>query len=113
MIVHSTAARGPASTSEIGGQSVDEHSDGMRKAQPLEAPALFLARATRRTRRQAKGTFVVGTRRRIPLGRSASIANGSLGACSGTRTVTGRNAGGAAALGRSARSMSQSRRFQF
>jgi hypothetical protein len=55
----------------------------------------------------------VGIRRRIPLGRSASIGGGSAAVCSTTRKVTGRNAGGAGRAGRqSARSMSRRRRFQ-
>jgi hypothetical protein len=78
---------------EVSGMCVKEHSDGMREADHLEPPELALAPARARTRRQANRTFAVGMRRRIPLGRSASI-----GACwwasrSTRRTVTGRKSG--------------------
>ena len=39
---------------EIGGRSVEEHSDGMREADHREPPESVLARATARMRRQAK-----------------------------------------------------------
>jgi hypothetical protein len=84
---------------EISGLSVEEHSDGMREAQHLEPPVSVRARATMWMRRQAKRVSVVGMRRRTPLGKSASIASGSLGEYSGMRTVTGRKAGDAAAVG--------------
>ena len=78
---------------------MEEHSDGMMEAQHFESPELVLAPATTRTRRQANRAFAVGIRSRTPFGKSASIVSGSLNTYSGTCTVTGRNAGGAATAG--------------
>src|SRR5579859_5808214 len=98
---------------KIGGRSVEEHSDGMREADHLEPPLSVLAAATARTSRQAKRVLEVGIRRRTPLGRSASIGNGSSRTCSATRTLTGRNVEGLGnARGCPARPMSWRRRFQ-
>ena len=100
---------------EIGGRRVEEHADGMRKADHREPPELVLAAATARTRRQARRAFAVGMRRRIPLGRSASIGSPGSGSedRSRRRTVTGRNGDGAGKAGhRSVDSMSWNRRFQ-
>src|SRR6516165_1374235 len=98
---------------EIGGWSVEEHSDGMREADHREPPVSVLAPTTALTRRQARRAFAVGIRMRTPLGKSASMESSSVVVGSTTRTVTGRKADGAGNAGRrSARSMSRSRRFQ-
>ena len=47
-----------------------------------------------RTRRQANQTFVVGIRRRIPLGRSASMGTGRSAPISMAPILTGKNVDG-------------------
>ena len=64
---------------EIGGRGVQEHADGMREADHRVPPELVLAAATARRRRQAKRSFTVGMRSRIPLGSSASIGGPGVG----------------------------------
>ena len=72
-----------------------EHSDRRREVDHLEPPESVLARAIERTSRQAKRMFAIGIRRRIPLGRSASIGAGWSASLSTRRTVTGKKADGA------------------
>src|SRR5258708_5041843 len=84
---------------KIGGRSVQEHADGMREADHRVPPELVLAAATARRRRQAKCSFTVGMRRRIPLGSSASMGSGWSAARSRRRTVTGRNVDGVGKAG--------------